>query len=436
MTTSKDTQLPDWWQREKQTRQMRFLIFLGLALALIGYYYYVSALGVTGTLHGLPRDTSNSIAFVRQAKDGTTTLFSIRADGTNLLPLTPADDKSDKSAPAWTPDGKVILYSSNRGDAKKTQIFALGADAPRQLTYGTGRKDAPAANPDGKSLLFVTQGAIKKVNINGTEVEQIIPLPRAGNSEGSENPNAPSGEPDPGGPFRSAAFSSDGKGYAGVQEVSAEQNPIDLGPLAAGDQVARVLPAGASKAITLDFGREVSLAWDPHGNRLLTTYAERNVKDEKGQSVLVHGLTLWSFDNPNKPVEQRLIISRDFSLMPENVAWSPDGTKIAFEAWWLKGEGERELRGIAIMNLPTETVVVPPGPADSFRVTLPVTPEGQPRNPRWSPDGSRLLFQLTRPDQGNDLCVINADLTNPLNLTKGVGDNSEGAWSPLITAAK
>jgi Tol biopolymer transport system component len=61
---------------------------------------------------------------------------------------------------------------------------------------------------------------------------------------------------------------------------------------------------------------------------------------------------------------------------------------------------------------------------------VPVGPLGLPQNPRYSPDGSRLLYELQRPDGKHDLWIINADGTNQINLTKGQGDNMDGSWSP------
>jgi Tol biopolymer transport system component len=75
---------------------------------------------------------------------------------------------------------------------------------------------------------------------------------------------------------------------------------------------------------------------------------------------------------------------------------------------------------------------VSPEMADSIKCDVPAGPEGLPQNPRWSPDGSRLLYEMQRPDGKHDLWVINSDGTNRLNLTKGQGDKTDGAWSPLL----
>jgi Tol biopolymer transport system component len=57
-------------------------------------------------------------------------------------------------------------------------------------------------------------------------------------------------------------------------------------------------------------------------------------------------------------------------------------------------------------------------------------------NPRWSPDGRRILY--SKPggvdsfgnDLGLDLFVINADGSGEQNLTQSVGDDTLGRWSP------
>lgn len=61
---------------------------------------------------------------------------------------------------------------------------------------------------------------------------------------------------------------------------------------------------------------------------------------------------------------------------------------------------------------------------------------GNKTQPRWSPDGGRLLFVAPggKDDFGNDLgldiFVINADGSGVANLTRSPGDDSDPAWSP------
>ena len=433
--------LPDWWEREKRRRQLRILLFLTVVLGLIGHHYWVSYVGIV-QVDGIHFDSTNYIAFIRQEErprqnkkgtDTVITLYAIRADGSGLQALTRADDNSNKSAPAWTSDGKKILYASNKNDSRATQIYLLGEGEPKQLIYGTGNKFSPVQSPGSDSkVAFVTQGAIKTVNLNGTEVEQQIPTPHRDHESGeTETPEAI----EPQGPFLNALFSSDGKGIAGVQDISGDEHHISPTSTTLGDQVARVLPPGATKAHVLDMGREVSLAWEPTGSRLACAFAELQVEENK-QTILVSGIRVWSFEKPNKPVSKMLFASKGFSLVPKNISWSVDGSKIAFEGWLLKGEGIRELGGLVVIDAKSEAFSVDANNVNAVRFMVAATANGKPQHPKWSPDGSRLLFEQTRPDGGNDLWIINADGTNLLNLTKGVGNNIEAVWAPSKVAQK
>jgi Tol biopolymer transport system component len=99
-------------------------------------------------------------------------------------------------------------------------------------------------------------------------------------------------------------------------------------------------------------------------------------------------------------------------------AWSPDGSKIAFESF---RDGNLE---IYVMN------------ADgSAQTNLTNTPglfgEGvQEGSPAWSPDGSKIAFDRTS-DSGNtsDIYVMNADGGGVTQLTTAEGEHKP-AWSP------
>lgn len=455
MTNVKSSQkLPDWWQREKQRRLLRVLLFLVLLGMLVGYFYYSSGTGVG--VNGINFDTTNYIAFVRDDNQGHSTLYAIRDDGTGEHPLTHSDDTAGKSHPAWTMDGKSLLYASNRNDSKVTQIYLLGNGDPQQLTYGTGNKSFPIASPDGKHVAFLTQGAIKSVYLNGSDVYQLMPQPRSGN-EGSEESGVPT--MDPTGAFLSISLCSNpecqedlfkGLGIAGVQDTTDEVNGASMEGME--DQAVAVIPPGGGPTKWLETGHEVSMDWEAHGTRLAASFTElhalkpnaKPVETDGGKewqrlfekdknATLISGIRIWSFDN-GKVTSRNLFIGLGYSIEPKNIAWSPDGAHMAFEGWRLKGEGQRELSGIAVLQVDAGNGVQGPmideAHADKMPYIVPSTPEGKPQNPRWSPDGRHLLYELVKPNGKRDLYVINADGTNPINLTKGNGDNYDGAWAP------
>ncbi len=437
--TQADPTLPDWWQREKQRRQNWILLFLVALLLLIAYFYWVSSRGRIGTVQGIDFDSRSYVAFIHQEKDGNTTFYAVRADGSDLRRLTPPDDKSNKQDPAWTSDGKSLLYSSNRSDSKVMQIYVLGQGDPRQLTYGTGNKFQPAASSDGKHILFLTQGAVKTVLLNGNDVDQLLPQPQAGNAPGDGE--APSSV-EPKGPFLKAAFAPDGVAIAAVQAMSAEDTPASGGEISATDQVVRVLHPNLKGTMPIDFGKEAYLSWEPNGNRLATSFVERDILNDKGQPILVNGkptvasgIRLWDFSGTDgKPKGNLMISMLGGTIEPKNIAWSPDGQLIAFEVWEAPDETTRTLRGIAVSSLTQTGTIQTKEDAKTVltHLMLRADAKGIPANPRWSPDGARLLYEMRRPDGGHDLWVINSDGTNALNLTEKLGgDNSQSVWAPM-----
>lgn len=428
-STQTDSASMDWWYREKQRRQTRFLIFLMLLLVLIGFFYWKSAYGRIGAVGDINFDTANHIVFVHQDTGGQLALYAVRADGSGQRMLTGPDDRSNKQDPTWTADGKGILYASNKVDGRVSQIYILGNGETKQLTYGTGNKFAPAASPDGKRVAFVTQGAIKTVLLNGADVLQVLPPPRQ-SSAPSDDPTAMTQELEPQGPFLNALFSEDGKGIAGVQSLSVEDNPVNFGELIPGAQVARAVPPTGDRALILATGREVSLAWDPRGNRIACSYTELETKIND-KTALVSGINLYDFSKGDKPEATSLLATLGYTLIPRSIAWSPDGSRLAFEGWRLKGDGDRELRGITMMDVGRPGSIRTPQEAEKIPYLIPITAQGKPQNPRWSPDGTRLLYEMMRSDGKRDLWVVNYDGSNPINLTRDLqGDNYQGAWSP------
>lgn len=428
-STQTDSTNMDWWYRERQRRQARLLLFLALVMVLIGFFYWRAAYGRIGAVGDINFDTTNHIVFVHQGADGNLSLYSIRADGSDLRKLTADEDRSNKQDPTWTTDGKAILYASNKVDGRVSQIYILGNGETKQLTYGTGNKFAPAASPDGRRVAFVTQGAIKTVLLNGADVLQVLPPPRAGNAP-VDDPNALAMTMELQGPFLNALFSHDGRAIAGVQSLSVEDNPPNMGDLIPGSQVGRVVLPDGDRASILATGKEVSMAWDPNGMRIACSFTEVEARVE-GKPALLSGIYLYDFTRGKKPEVSPILLCFGYTLLPRNIAWSPDGKRIAFEGWRFKREGVRELRGITLIDVDRPSSVRTPAEADQVPYLIPATPQGRPQRPRWSPDGTRLLYELVRPDGKRDLWVVNYDGSNPINLTAELkGDNAQGEWSP------
>ena len=99
-----------------------------------------------------PSPDGMKIAFTRLNTSG---IFTINADGTNLVNLTPG---AHGSSPSWSPDGSKIVFGRNfNGDY---DIMVMNADGSNvvNLTNSPGvGDDEPSWSPDGTRIVFVRE---------------------------------------------------------------------------------------------------------------------------------------------------------------------------------------------------------------------------------------------------------------------------------------
>ena len=124
---------------------------------------------------------------------------------------------------------------------------------------------------------------------------------------------------------------------------------------------------------------------------------------------------IWVTDVLDDPKQQAKIqknLTPDSDATDRNPRFSPDGTKILFES---KREGDWEL---FVMD------------SDTGKNIVPVTQnEKTERNGSWSRDGKKILFESVR-DGNFEIYVIDADGNNPVNLTNNPKSDTFARWSP------
>ncbi|MBO0800029.1 MAG: PD40 domain-containing protein, partial [Blastocatellia bacterium] len=87
-----------------------------------------------------------------------TDLYSMNPDGSNRTQLT-ANAGPDNIFPAVSPDGRYIVFTSNRTGAR--QIWRMDNDGrnQKQLTQQKGSAQYPAFSPDGSDVFYIKRGA-------------------------------------------------------------------------------------------------------------------------------------------------------------------------------------------------------------------------------------------------------------------------------------
>jgi Tol biopolymer transport system component len=112
---------------------------------------------------GHPADEAAKQKYAALLKDNLTSpmkmeLFISDAGGKHVKQLTNFNCAS--FAPTFTPDGKQILFSTNKNncDGRKFELFLINADGTglRQITDFGGFTSFPEISPDGRTLVFVS----------------------------------------------------------------------------------------------------------------------------------------------------------------------------------------------------------------------------------------------------------------------------------------
>jgi len=297
----------------------------------------------------------------------------------------------DVQAPAWSPDGRTIVFVSWRDG--NGEVYAMEADGsgPRNLTQNPAKDVRPAWSPDGRRIAFVSR--------------------RSPSSRSRCKP---------------------GPGLCGLDRQS---------------EIYVMNADGSRKRkLTRDRGFDDYPTWSPDGRRI----AFLRGRGARGQLYVVNadgsGLrnlmrigspafsyshVVWSPDGRTIHFGRYLISTdgsgaRKLPYIPLIAVWSPDGRQIAFvgnRATGLPGPGA------ARSKADSEIYVMNADGSGTRRLTHNVGYDGEPA---WSPDGRKIAFQSSRRvgDSKAEIYVMNADGSGKRNLTRNPANDGSPSWSP------
>ena len=278
-----------------------------------------------------------------------------------------------------------IAFMSNRHDERNWEIYLMNSDGKRvrRLTEHPQADGIPSWSPDGQKIAFVSfrnePRDIYVMNPDGTNLINLTQSPE-------RSDNYPSWSPD------------------GKQIV-----------FSAGDIWVMDADGASQRNLTNHIAGDRQPDWSPDGRQIAFT-SDRNSD--------------WEFDiwGGNSEVYVMNTDGANLINLTKHPAkdgspdWSPDGNQIAFSS---NRDGNRE---VYVMN------------ADG---TNPINLTNHPARDGgadWSPDGMRIAFSTNRdgnwekkPNDNWEVYVMNADGTNPINLTNHPAWDSTPAWEPAST---
>ncbi|MEU9057899.1 amidohydrolase family protein [Streptomyces sp. NPDC048430] len=95
--------------------------------------------------------------------DGSQVVFAALGDiwvmRRGAAPKAVVSDGHCNTSPAWSPDGRTLVYVSDRAGAVELWLHDLAGGEQRQLTGLGGSVDVPAYSPDGSTIAFVADQA-------------------------------------------------------------------------------------------------------------------------------------------------------------------------------------------------------------------------------------------------------------------------------------
>ena len=213
----------------------------------------------------------DNFVMARLSPDGHTLALVLPSSGVNRIwvmdmkrgvPTLFTNDSWISSFPTWSPDGKEIVFTSNRGGAYRMYRKALTGNGPERLIQATESNQYPLSwSRDGKAILY------SETNAERNEFAlRLLPLASSSAPISIASPVLPGGALSPSG--RWVAFCSS---ESGTQEVYVQEMP---GGSRTGLPRVRVSSAGGSNP-----------AWSEDGNELFF-----NSLDDRLMSVAVNYL--------------------------------------------------------------------------------------------------------------------------------------------------
>jgi dipeptidyl aminopeptidase/acylaminoacyl peptidase len=375
-----------------------------------------------------------------------------RSDGraaTSPLKIEQLVEIRHPSSPVWSPDARLIAYTSERAGIANLYVSdASGGDTRAVTTFAEAGAiaNSPFWSADSQTLYFARRGDLWQVSADGsalraawetpTQESSLVPSPDLSRvafvrpsgehggdiitrtlADGRERKAATHEGPNVGG----LSWSPDGERLAfsaGSRTIRHEQTPEYSGGKIIYTITERT-PAQAYIAPVAG-GMPTPVALPPGTGGLRWLNASRVTLDRQGSDFKARSIFLSTVGGPSQRLFQE-VDSRFWSIPGQadpGARPSPDGKWIAFVS---DRDGWDHLYVMAATG--GEPIQITKGKFEAWR-------------PAWSPDSSRLAFDANESDRPGTrhlgVATIAADPSRATvrMITKGRGTNTAAVWSP------
>jgi eukaryotic-like serine/threonine-protein kinase len=400
-----------------------FLIFLGVAG---GGYYFLSQNKSTETPKpaGTATGQVSIVATAPLPTPSSTTTSTPKPSATSTPVPTHTPTITPTSTALAVGKGGVIAFSSNRADGKIMQIWTMlimldnegkvNATELKQLTTGGGDKNHPAWSPDGRKLLYVADGGVN----NGKDIWVMDFMDPQKPPENLSNRSGDDTDP---------AWSPDGKTIAFNNNFRGSDLKLRQIVLINPDG------SDSYQLDRLGY-EEYSPAWSPDGTRLLLTvfdsgnrYLRMRLRNNiYAPTKLPLGTSRPGYISPTPYPGTAVPFaltpvwfdqSTDFGQLGqiEEAAWAPNDNLVAYT----------RIQG-ALRQIYTTDPKIP-----SFKKNLLSKGGNIDYAPAWSPDSQWIVFTSER-DGNSEIYVMTSAGQLATRLTVAAGKDIQAAWQPPI----
>lgn len=346
----------------------------------------------------------SAIAFTRGSN-----IYLMDAEGIHATNITsdPENPPGAQFEPTWSPDGEHIAFVGRGGDDDLYVMRSDGADV-RLLFSGPGYQSELAWSPSGSTIAFANV-----TEESGTDVGRFTLIDQTGTVVGRLSGLPPMAQ--------APTWSPDGRLIAFMANVAGSEREAIYLMNADGTDIRPVpgLPMNASFP-----------AWQPIPVEQPTPTASPTppVAVPKANGPIYFRIGERDGSTRIEAVEPdgtgRRVVFDGEPLRITQIAWSPDGSRIAYR------DPIAAERGIYVAN-----------PDGSAPVRL--TDGANDAWPSWSPNGSKILFSSSRYDPSiegcepgvdfrcpTDIYVMDADGSGVVRLTDDQAPEYQPVWSP------